>query len=81
MAGARNTSLPGIIQQIESTRRKRRTRRAHLEQNRSRGRTKEVARLGEATARAPARGDRTLEHHSDCKKDEMVAVGLGMRLI
>jgi hypothetical protein len=60
MAGARDTSLPGIIQQIESTGRKSRTRRAHLGQNRSRGQDKEVARLGEAVARAPARGDRSL---------------------
>jgi hypothetical protein len=68
MAEKRDTSHPGIIQQMESTGRECSTWRAHLGQNRSRGRTKEGARLREAAARAHAHGDRSLEHHSSFER-------------
>jgi hypothetical protein len=68
MAGKRKSSIPSTIQQIKSTEREWRTWRAHLGQDRSQGRTKVVARLGEAAARAPAPGDRTLELHSSFKR-------------
>jgi hypothetical protein len=42
--------------------------RTYQGSNRNRGRDKEVARLGEAVARAPAHGDRSLELHSSFER-------------
>jgi hypothetical protein len=48
MAEKRESSISSTIQRIESIGMEWRTWRAHLGQDRSRGRTKVVARLGEA---------------------------------
>jgi hypothetical protein len=68
MVGKCESSIPSTIQRIESTGREWRTWRGHLGQDRSRGRSKVVAWLGEAAARAPACGDRTLKLHSSFKR-------------
>jgi hypothetical protein len=81
ITGERESSIPSTIQRKENTGRESGARRAHLARKRSRGRTKGDAQLGMVAARAAARGNRALEHRNDCNKNEMGAVGLGMRLI